>query len=329
MFLDTAFLRDGEIYLRLDRTCDADPVRQFVPAYRFAICLTDGTEVGTCDLRIGHNDRLFYGGNIGYQVHEQYRGHHYAGKACRLLFQLAEKHRLGYVYITCMPENTASARTCEWAGCRLEGVFDLPEYHDLYQRGDRKVCVYRRDLHGGNDVPCEIIRMDYAALEKFPLNPYRPFEVIGRCVPSFDGREWSLAYSLKPENREKLYPNFRRDESGYIDSPSGAVFMAVQDGRCVGHIRVRAHFFDMGYVEEFAVEPEMRRQGVGKCLMDAARDWCLSENMKRMKLETQDNNVQACRFYTRYGFRLCGADSHKYDGSRFEDETALYFYMEL
>lgn len=146
MFYDTGFLHDGEIMLKLTRTAEADPEKQWVPAYYFAICLTDGTEIGTCDLRIGHNERLYYGGNIGYAVDEPYRGHHYAGKACKLLFQLAKKHEMDFLYITCMPENIASAMTCAWVGGKLEGIRALPEEHDLYQLGERHVRVYRIDL---------------------------------------------------------------------------------------------------------------------------------------------------------------------------------------
>ena len=143
MFLDTEFLKNDEICLKLTRTTDANPEKQWVPAYYFAICLPDGTEIGQCDLRIGHNGKLFYGGNIGYGVDEAYRGHHYAGKACLLLFELAKRHGLEYLYITCDPANAASAKTCEWAGGTLEGTYDLPEDHDMYERGLRRVRVYR------------------------------------------------------------------------------------------------------------------------------------------------------------------------------------------
>ena len=58
MFLDTDFLKNGEIDLQLERVAEGDPVKQWVPAYHFNICLPDGTPVGKCDLRIGHNQKL-------------------------------------------------------------------------------------------------------------------------------------------------------------------------------------------------------------------------------------------------------------------------------
>ena len=146
MFYDTEDLRDGEILLRLERTCEAQPEKNWVPAYYFAICLPDGTKIGQCDLRIGHNDRLYIGGNIGYGIDEAYRGHHYAAKACRLLFRLARKHDLGYVIITCDPANTASSRTCQLAGGEYLETADIPEDHNMYEEGMRQVMIYRFDL---------------------------------------------------------------------------------------------------------------------------------------------------------------------------------------
>lgn len=145
--LDTEDLKTDEIFLLLTKTTPAAEEKQWVPAYYFNICRTsDGQVVGECNLRIGHNDRLYYGGNIGYRVDEPHRGNHYAGKACLLLFRLAKKHGMKALIITCNPENRASARTIEYTGAVLEETARLPEDHDMYQRGERQVCIYRIPL---------------------------------------------------------------------------------------------------------------------------------------------------------------------------------------
>ena len=145
-FYDVSDLRSDEIFLRLARLCEAYPEKDWVPAYHFDICLSDGTKIGKCDLRIGHNDKLYIGGNIGYGINEPYRGHHYAAKACELLFRQARKHGLTYVLITCIPTNDASARTCELAGGTYLETADIPADHDMYERGERQVKVYRFEL---------------------------------------------------------------------------------------------------------------------------------------------------------------------------------------
>lgn len=143
MFLDTAFLQNDEIGLVLEKTADGNEEKGWVPAYHFAICNHEGTKMGVCDLRIGHNDNLYYGGNIGYRIYEEYRGHHYAGKACLLLFELAKKHRLEYVIITCNPDNYASRKTCEYAGGELLEIAEVPEDNDMRERGETEKCIFK------------------------------------------------------------------------------------------------------------------------------------------------------------------------------------------
>ena len=143
MFYEVDDLRTHEIFLKLNETCEAKPEKRWLPAYYFDICLLDGTSIGGCDLRIGHNDKTYIGGNIGYSVKEEYRGHHYAGKACKLLFEQAKKHGMDYLIITCDPTNTASAKTCEYAGGEYVETAEIPEDNEMYAEGKRQVMVYR------------------------------------------------------------------------------------------------------------------------------------------------------------------------------------------
>ena len=144
MFLDTDFLKSEEIQLVLEKTVEADPAKNWLPAYHFAICGADSVKMGVCDLRIGHNESVYYGGNIGYRVEEPYRGRHYAGKACRLLFELARRHGMEYVIITCNPDNRASRKTCEYAGGELAEIVELPEDNDMrLESGETHKCIYK------------------------------------------------------------------------------------------------------------------------------------------------------------------------------------------
>lgn len=143
LFFDTSDLKDQEIYLRLDKTADEDTEKGYVPAYYFTIIrCADDTEVGECDLRIGHNDNTKYAGNIGYEIIKDFRGNRYASKACKLLFLLARKHQMEEVIITCAPENIASRKTCEYSGAKLMGIIDVPSWHEMFKTGRRKTCQY-------------------------------------------------------------------------------------------------------------------------------------------------------------------------------------------
>jgi len=147
MFFDTKHLKTDEIFLKPDKYSEANPDKKWVDAYHFKICLvSDETEVGHCDFRVGNTEKLFFGGNIGYTVYEQYRGNHYAAKACFLLLELAKTHKMDYLYITCNPDNYASRRTCEYVGGQLESIIELPTDNDMYLEGDRQKCIYKFKL---------------------------------------------------------------------------------------------------------------------------------------------------------------------------------------
>ena len=149
MFYPVENLKDDVICLQLDHTCDAQPEKRWLPAYYFNICLLDGTKIGYCDLRLGHNEKTYIGGNIGYGIDEAYRGHHYAARACALLFRQAQKHQMEFVIITCDPANRASARTCELAGGHYLETVPIPEDNEMYSEGKRQVMIWHFDLKQG------------------------------------------------------------------------------------------------------------------------------------------------------------------------------------
>lgn len=114
-------------------------------AYDFGIYLHHGgVRVGYCDLRVGMNEELYYAGNVGYRIDVDYRGHGYAAEACRLLFPIAhERYGMDELIITCSPENRASDATLRKVGCTFVECVDVPEWHWLYRRGERRKNIYR------------------------------------------------------------------------------------------------------------------------------------------------------------------------------------------
>jgi len=143
-FLNTDFLKSDEIKLVVDRMTEEDPEKSWAPAYHFHICDLNGTVMGACVLRVGYSEGLYYGGHIGYSIHAEYRGNHYAAKACELLFSLARRHGMEYLYITCNPDNPASRKTCEYLQGEFLGIEELPQHSDMrINRGESRKCIYR------------------------------------------------------------------------------------------------------------------------------------------------------------------------------------------
>lgn len=101
-------------------------------------------EIGKINLRAETNLVIErYAGHIGYAVHEQWRGHHYAARAVRLLLPIARQIEIDPLWITCDPDNAASRRTCEIAGAEFIETVDLPPEYPGYALGQRKKCRYR------------------------------------------------------------------------------------------------------------------------------------------------------------------------------------------
>lgn len=127
-------LREGDMDLICTKTIPADPERNWVPAYHFDI-LVDNKKVGFIDLRIGYNEGLYYGGNIGYAIDEAYRGHNYAGRACRLLPSVAKIHGMKKLIISNEYRNLASRRVCEKIGAKFIRTIALPKWNDIRTDG--------------------------------------------------------------------------------------------------------------------------------------------------------------------------------------------------
>jgi len=138
-------MSDGEITLRLVKEIDADPCKDWVAARDYSIIVGASSVIaGGINIRLGYTLSLArYGGNIGYGVRPEFRGHHYAGKACKLIREVAVAQGMDVLWITCNPENLASRKTCEWIGATLVETVDLPPDNDQYADGDRRKCRYR------------------------------------------------------------------------------------------------------------------------------------------------------------------------------------------
>ena len=146
-FIELPELSDDVIRLVCTAKKPAMPEKKYCPAYDFAIC--KGSEkVGEINLRIGYagfgpdESSLYYGGQIGYNINESYRGNGYAVRACRLLLPVVKAHGMAKLLITNNITNTASRRVCEKLGLRFVRTVRLPEWYDLYKEGQRFMNIY-------------------------------------------------------------------------------------------------------------------------------------------------------------------------------------------
>lgn len=153
------------------------------------------------------------------------------------------------------------------------------------------------------------------------------FEVRSKLV--LQAENGSISYTVVdvPPYTKQYEPEDVEPES-YVDEADRVVFFAWHADDAIGQIRLRRYWNGYAYIDDIAVEPEYRGEGIGRALLGRAIAWAKGKGLPGLMLETQDNNAPACRLYARCGFQLRGFDTHLYKGlDPSTDEIALYWYL--
>ncbi len=93
-----------------------------------------------------------------------------------------------------------------------------------------------------------------------------------------------------------------------LDMPSQAIFVAEDaEGRLcglltVGHQSGLWHSGPSAFIQELVVDRAVRRQGVGRALIEAAVNWARAVGSSEIGVSTEIDNLAAQAFYRRAGF---------------------------
>ncbi len=94
----------------------------------------------------------------------------------------------------------------------------------------------------------------------------------------------------------------RKDFHFALGKPNSDVLVAVsRDGRLTGSVMV-GHDGHRGWVYYLAVDPECRKQGIGRRLIDAAEGWLRERGVPKIMLMVRETNTQVVEFYHRLDF---------------------------
>ena len=91
------------------------------------------------------------------------------------------------------------------------------------------------------------------------------------------------------------------------------IAVAEQDEKVVGY-SIIYYVLDEGEIARIAVDETVRRQGVGRGILDYVCEWCKKENVKRLLLDVRESNASARAFYEQYGFIVDGIRKNFYKG---------------
>lgn len=104
-------------------------------------------------------------------------------------------------------------------------------------------------------------------------------------------------------------------------------YVAHWQGELAGVIELSVAWNGYARVDNLVVDAAWRRRGIARALLEQALRWCRERGLAGVMLETQSNNVPACRLYQRCGFVLGGFDREFYRGlDPRTREIALFWY---
>ena len=88
----------------------------------------------------------------------------------------------------------------------------------------------------------------------------------------------------------------------------GTVWVAVDDNKVIGYlagsINVKPEYAtkSLSELDNFYVEEEYRRQGIGKKLLEEFKKYCISKDIEEIKVTASAKNINARQFYKNNGF---------------------------
>lgn len=122
--------------------------------------------------------------------------------------------------------------------------------------------------------------------------------------------EWLLAPPGKPPPSWSL--DTARERLASVAGASGsAVLLATEGDAVVGICTVYLDILSVRYgqrawVEDLAVDPARRSGGIGKALLDAAKEWAAARGATHLELDSAFSRPDAHRFYEREEFSWDG-----------------------
>ena len=124
------------------------------------------------------------------------------------------------------------------------------------------------------------------------------------------------------------------------DISNWAFFMAFDGERPVGaatvvtrtkEINMLSGMDDLAVLWDIRVDETYKHQGIGQILFDMAVKWSREQGIVQMKIECQNNNIPAVKFYHKQGAVLSAIDEYAYynDLPEFRHELQFIWMLDL
>ncbi|MBR6522754.1 MAG: ribosomal protein S18-alanine N-acetyltransferase [Oscillospiraceae bacterium] len=110
-----------------------------------------------------------------------------------------------------------------------------------------------------------------------------------------------------------------------LNNPSCLYLAAVDGDTLVGYIGVQT-VLDEGYINNVAVRPEYRRQGIAAALISLLVEQARAIGLAFLTLEVRENNAPAISLYEKLGFTTVGKRKNYYEKPR-EDAILMTIFF--
>lgn len=157
--------------------------------------------------------------------------------------------------------------------------------------------------------------------------PNQPFPLIGRMIPNLKDGKWDYTVEKFAVPSEMRFPDENYD---YEEMLTNSTFIGAYNGdSCVGLAVLQEGVFDYAYLCDLKVNADFRGKGIAKRLIDRAGEIARAKGYGGIYTQAQDNNLTACLFYLKSGFRIGGFDNVLYKGTAQEGKADVVFYLDF
>jgi len=177
--------------------------------------------------------------------------------------------------------------------------------------------------------------------DKIPMqtnvSSYYKIEKINNGLDGFNLIETEISPYIKNfcEDENDLVINWAKE----FDTSNWAFFMAFDSEVPVGGatiasrtkgINMLSKRNDLAVLWDIRVAETYKNQGIGKELFNMARNWSKNQGLIQMKIECQNTNVSACKFYHSLGAVLSVIDEYAYyNEPKYKHETMFIWFLEI
>lgn len=189
--------------------------------------------------------------------------------------------------------------------------------------------------------------IEYKKVDQFYLHLYDqiPMTVTVRSLYRIEKIDRGLGgFRLAEVGIEPFIKDFGEDEKAIMwgkqwDISNWAFFMAFDGKKPIGGVAVASRTKglnmlagrdDLAVLWDIRVDNEYKCQGVGQALFKMAANWAREQGLVQMKIECQNNNVPAIKFYHKQGATLVAIDEYAYyNDLEYRDEVQLIWMYDL